>query len=887
MAVVKLYSLARMSTATAGTGTLTLGSAISAFLSFANAGVSDGETVRYAIKDGSSSEIGYGVYTASGTTLTRNVLKSTNSNNPITLSGSAEVFITAAAEDFMQVAGWDAGTVSAPAIFPAGDTNTGWWFPAADTAALSTAGAERVRYHSTALVSFHGATNPAFKIDGTAASAATGLAVAAAAAAAGVSLSAISSGTDENFKIDAKGAGTLTLNSVATGAIALARVTSILAGSASAPAIYPTGDTNTGLWAPAADTLALSTGGTERVRVDSSGVVVIGHTAALTSKVAASSVTPQFQVTGLTAATSSHLINRFSADASGPSTYYAKSRGATAGDYAIVQSGDILGRLTWGGANGTDITEAAQIRVEVDGTPGAADMPGRILFLTTADGATAPTERMRIDSSGRVLVGHTAALANTVAASSITPLSQVTGTDGSSGAKSVNRFSNDVGGAAIYLAKSRSGTIGTYTVVQSGDTMGLLSFGGADGTDISEGARIAGQVDGTPGAGDMPGRLVFFTSADGSEAPTERMRIDSSGNVLAGHTAALVTKLATAATTPRAQVTALDSAASQLISRFSADTAAPSLFFGKSRGATAGDYTVVNSGDIIGQISWGGADGTDISEGARIRVVVDATPGAGDMPCYMAFMTSADGSESPTERMRITSAGLVGINTGATIAAQLSIFGTGTAIGIVGGEGGVSDQLLQISGPVGGFSGNGGGSIMLFSNDTLGADLGGIIALGGKYSGNNVATFGRIVAGKDNATTGEFGGYLAFQSRANGFAPAEHLRICSTGNIKLSGSALRGTTEGTNHLDIFDGTAPVGTLANGCSFYSTSGEMRVMDAAGNATLLSPHDSETNEWIYHSVDTRTGKGLRIDMERLMRKLDELFGGGFVREFVQAA
>jgi hypothetical protein len=55
-----------------------------------------------------------------------------------------------------------------------------------------------------------------------------------------------------------------------------------------------------------------------------------------------------------------------------------------------------------------------------------------------------------------------------------------------------------------------------------------------------------------------------------------------------------------------------------------------------------------------------------------------------------------------------------------------------------------------------------------------------------------------------------------------------------------------------------------------------------MDAAGNATLISPHDRETNEWIYHSVDTRTGKGLRIDMERLMRKLDAMFGGGFVRE-----
>jgi hypothetical protein len=95
-----LYNLARMTTGTTGAGTITLGSAVSGFLSFSAAGVSDGETVTYAIQDGTTSEIGRGVYTASGTTLTRSVLKSTNSNAAISLSGSAQVFITAAAEDF-------------------------------------------------------------------------------------------------------------------------------------------------------------------------------------------------------------------------------------------------------------------------------------------------------------------------------------------------------------------------------------------------------------------------------------------------------------------------------------------------------------------------------------------------------------------------------------------------------------------------------------------------------------------------------------------------------------------------------------------------------------------------------------------------------------------
>ena len=99
--MAKLANLARMTTSTTGTGSITLGSAVAGFLSFASAGVTDGDVVTYAIKDGTSSEIGRGTYTSSGTTLSRSVLRSTNSNNTISLSGSAEVFITAAAEDFL------------------------------------------------------------------------------------------------------------------------------------------------------------------------------------------------------------------------------------------------------------------------------------------------------------------------------------------------------------------------------------------------------------------------------------------------------------------------------------------------------------------------------------------------------------------------------------------------------------------------------------------------------------------------------------------------------------------------------------------------------------------------------------------------------------------
>lgn len=112
----KLYNLAKMTTATSGAGTITLDSAVSGFLSFADAGVSDAEIVRYTIRDGADSEVGYGTYTSSGTTLSRTVVKSTNSDAAIDLSGAAQVAITAIAED---VRGLE--TVGLPAVS---------WFPA-------------------------------------------------------------------------------------------------------------------------------------------------------------------------------------------------------------------------------------------------------------------------------------------------------------------------------------------------------------------------------------------------------------------------------------------------------------------------------------------------------------------------------------------------------------------------------------------------------------------------------------------------------------------------------------------------------------------------------------------------------------------------------------
>lgn len=95
-----LLNLVKVTTATTGTGTITLGAAVSGFLTMTQAGAVNGTTYSYGIRDGANSEAGTGVWTSGSNTLTRTVLRSTNSNAAISLSGTAEVFITALAEDF-------------------------------------------------------------------------------------------------------------------------------------------------------------------------------------------------------------------------------------------------------------------------------------------------------------------------------------------------------------------------------------------------------------------------------------------------------------------------------------------------------------------------------------------------------------------------------------------------------------------------------------------------------------------------------------------------------------------------------------------------------------------------------------------------------------------
>jgi hypothetical protein len=144
--------------------------------------------------------------------------------------------------------------------------------------------------------------------------------------------------------------------------------------------------------------------------------------------------------------------------------------------------------------------------------------------LTVEDSANPDSTPVVIDNTGRLISGHTANISGyAIQVANSNPFDGV-------------RWNASSTGPTNRLAKSRSATPGSYSIVSNGDSVGTLAFAGDDGVAFINAATIATAVDGAPSVNSMPGRLVLSTTASGSSTPTERMRIDSSGNVGIGKT---------------------------------------------------------------------------------------------------------------------------------------------------------------------------------------------------------------------------------------------------------------------------------------------------------------------------------------------------------------
>ena len=191
-----------------------------------------------------------------------------------------------------------------------------------------------------------------------------------------------------------------------------------------------------------------------------------------------------------------------------------KGGGINFGD-AAQHSGSVA-KLEYGGNTGV-------LDVKAHSTGGNT----QIAFYTALSGTTA--EKFRIDNNGRLLIGKTT---GTDAGYGTNNCLQVEGVTAETSSIQLKRNSNDTNGPYLYLGKSRGTSVDSDTVVQNGDEVGSIVYHGTDGTDANNVcARIVGAIDGAPGSNDLPGRLMFMTTADGAGDSTERMRIDCDGYI--------------------------------------------------------------------------------------------------------------------------------------------------------------------------------------------------------------------------------------------------------------------------------------------------------------------------------------------------------------------
>ena len=145
-----------------------------------------------------------------------------------------------------------------------------------------------------------------------------------------------------------------------------------------------------------------------------------------------------------------------------------------------------------------------------------------------------------------------------------------------------------------------------------------------------------------------------------TEGGVERVRIDANGRVLIG----LQSAEAVAGVTSHLQLAGTTANTSGIGTIcYSNDGIPPIFMFGKSRSGTIGtEGTIVVDGDNIGNINWGADDGTNMAPNlARISGQIDGSPSEDDMPGRLVFSTAADGTQTISEKMRITSSGLVNI----------------------------------------------------------------------------------------------------------------------------------------------------------------------------------------------------------------------------------
>ena len=356
--------------------------------------------------------------------------------------------------------------------------------------------------------------------------------------------------------------------------------------------------------------ISFVTAGSEAMRLDTSGRLLVGTSSAV--------------------ADASSLLQISSAG--GPKLALNLQDGT-------VTSGQFAASIDFYSFGGFVNESIASIQASADGAHASGDKPGRLVFSTTADGASSPTERMRIDSSGRLGVG-------------LTPSADASITNVSAGLIQTNgnidiRYpgTNSDPNGTRYL-----NFVNTDSTLVAGQPMGGIQWIGNDSNNPNqETASIRAFASSNTG---LASDLTFRTKE------IERMRIDSAGSLLVNTSSARTNYSNGSAYGPLLSLEGTSNSNRVLSFIHNDSSGGPFLVLGCTGGSSAGSNDLVAAQSTLGFLSWQGADGSELVQAASIKAQVDGTPGSNDMPGRLVFSTTADGASSPTERMTIDNSGV-------------------------------------------------------------------------------------------------------------------------------------------------------------------------------------------------------------------------------------
>jgi hypothetical protein len=518
--MVVLVNRAKMTTSTTGTGTITLGSVVDGYQTFAAAGVSDGDSVRYVIEDGTSNwEIGSGTYTASGTTLSRTPSESSDGGSAINLSGDAIVFISAIASDIQPVT-----YVTTTFTATAAQTT----FTVSYTAGLvevflngaKLSGADFTATNGTSIVLASGA-NADDTVDviayGTVSVANTYTQAQADALFVDVAGDTMTGNLTVNGTITSEGltvaASTALIELKDTDTNAYSQIATDGSGIVNIAA----DEGNTG----ASPRITFDVSTTERMRIDSSGNVGIG-TSSPSAKLDLQGTAAGNEMLEITHSGASQPWKFISGENGVTNEAFIIDRGAS-GEWLRFHAGlgtvfsyDNTERMRLDSSGDVGIgTSSPSAKLDINQSSAATGLEvyvndtgsSKIADLKGYDNTLGVVSRMVVQANGRVGIGTSS------------PLGKVTIAN-AAGANAPTT----VTAANTYLQ------LGSDEFGPSNNGKFMIGFGYTDATNTNSPAYIGYEEEST--SGDTYGDLTFYTrSVITDTAPTERMRIDSSGNV--------------------------------------------------------------------------------------------------------------------------------------------------------------------------------------------------------------------------------------------------------------------------------------------------------------------------------------------------------------------